>query len=470
MYRRCLAVLLAALAVMLCAGCTGQTDPGSGDLSSPPPAETSAPEGQEQHIELTPEHKELYASYLWPLAEDGQLMNQEPLSPGFIYDTVKEIDVVEALLGQESLILTAELYGSVMLDLATGKDFIPDGFGPWDGAVEIRSPADAPHSPYILLGTSMVELRDQGRGPEVLSCQWQPLENPGRRMLEETSAQYAEQVAASERPDLSGYDQRLVDYVYRIIASQRLIGGPEEITRWDLENLCTDLVINWEVIPYESDENGILIERPPIDAGLLRLMPNLRTFRTYYPLADYSVFEGMEQLDSLAFYIEAEETPLDFSTLRVGKAKTVSFEAFNQDIALDLSRCRVDHLYINSWVAAVTELRGCDGIRELEFLNTRSDTRIINAETFPDLEVLRMEFFSDYSRVRDLSQLATFGEDVTIDLTLRYQACNNKTVESLAGVRLNDLTLDPNNGQWPLDEPDPRLVEQIDAENVVWVE
>lgn len=470
MYRRCLAVLLAALAVMLCAGCTGQTDPGSGDLSSPPPAETSAPEGQEQPIELTPEHKERYASYLWPLAEDGQLMNQEPLSPGFIYDTVKEIDVVEALLGQESLILTAELYGSVMLDLATGKDFIPDGFGPWDGAVEIRSPADAPHSPYILLGTSTVELRDQGRGPEVLSCHWQPLESPGRRVLEETSSQYAEQIAASQKPDLSGYDQRLVDYVYRIIASQRLIGGPEEITLWDLENLCTDFNINWEVVDYVPETIADPAEPPPIDAGLLRLMPNLRSFTTYYPLADYSVFEGMEQLDSLYFYIDAVETPLDFSTLRVGKAGTLSLDGLQQDIALDLSRCRVDHLYINSWVSAVTELRGCDSVRELEFRNTRSDTRILNAETFPDLEVLRMEFFSDYPRVRDLSQLATFGEDVTIDLTLYYQACNNKTVESLAGVRLDSLTLDPKSGQWPLDEPDPRLVEQIDAKNVVWVE
>ncbi len=465
MYRRCLAVLLAALAVMLCAGCTGQTDPGSGDLSSPPPAETSAPEGQEQPIELTPEHKERYASYLWPLAEDGQLMNQEPLSPGFIYDTVKEIDVVEALLGQESLILTAELYGSVMLDLATGKDFIPDGFGPWDGAVEIRSPADAPHAPYILLGTSTVELRDQGRGPEVLSCHWQPLESPGRRVLEETSAQYAEQIAASQKPDLSGYDQRLVDYVYRIIASQRLIGGPEEITLWDLENLCTDISIDYD--PLGED----FVSAPtPLDAGLLRLIPGLRTVMLRYPLEDYSVFEGMTQLESLEIIqVNTEQTSLDLSTLRIGQTRVLHI-TFCKDISLDLSDCQVDTMEISSWSAAVTGLRGCDGIRELEFIHTRSDTRIINAETFPDLEVLRMEFFSDYPRVRDLSQLATFGKDVTIDLTLRYQACNNKTVESLAGVRLNDLTLCPNDGQWPLDEPDPRLVEQIDAENVVWVE
>ena len=128
----------------------------------------------------------------------------------------------------------------------------------------------------------------------------------------------------------------------------------------------------------------------------------------------------------------------------------------------------MDSLYIHSWLATVTDFRGGEGVKELEFRNTRSDTSILNANSFPDLEVLRLDFYSEYPRFRDLSQLATFGEKVQIDLTLSYQACNNKTVASLDGVRLNRLVLDPS-GQWPLDEPDPTLVERVNASQVEWL-
>ena len=71
---------------------------------------------------------------------------------------------------------------------------------------------------------------------------------------------------------------------------------------------------------------------------------------------------------------------------------------------------------------------------------------------------------------RDFSQLATFGEDVFIHLTLSYQACNDKTIESLEGVQLDYLTLDPENGQWPLEgQPDPALLEKVNAKEVEWV-
>ena len=41
---------------------------------------------------------------------------------------------------------------------------------------------------------------------------------------------------------------------------------------------------------------------------------------------------------------------------------------------------------------------------------------------------------------------------------------------SLDGVRLNRLTLDPKNGQWPLDEPDPALVDRVRAQQVEWLD
>ena len=168
--------------------------------------------------------------------------------------------------------------------------------------------------------------------------------------------------------------------------------------------------------------------------------------------------------------LESEEAVLDFSNLCIGHTKRLNIENFRQDIALDLSHSKVDTLSFHSWVAGANGFRGCDSVTRLEIHHTRTDTSLINAETFPNLKELDMEFMSDYARVRDFSQLSSFGEDVEINLTLTYQACNNKTVASLAGVRLDRLTLDPKNGQWPLDEPDPALVAQVNAGQVIWVE
>lgn len=471
MPKRCITALLAAiLTLSLFAGCGGKAPvPGSGESSPSPPAGTSVPAEQGEHLTLTPETKELYAGYLRPLADNGILTGEEEiLNEGESYGIVQDLEVVDAVLTQDAMTMTAELYGIVKLDPKTGEERVVPEYIDIPDTVTVRSPADAPHAPYLLLGTATVELRDTANGMEVLSHQWQPLENPGRQALEKISSEFAEQISASEKPDLSGYDRRLVDYLYQVITSQRLIGGPEEITRWDLENLCTQLELSCPGT-VDPDTGEYTPDPVPLDAGLLRLIPGLRSCSVHHPLADYSVFEGMDRLETLYFYTETEDIPLDFSTLRIGHANTLTIHGFRQDIALDLSGCQVDKLSLHSWVAAVTELKGCEGLRELELNHTRTDTRIINAGNLPDVKMLNLSFMSDYPRVRDFSQLATFGEDVEIHLTLTYQAANNKTVETLAGVRLDSLTLDPKNGQWPLDEPDPALVDLVQAKRLNWV-
>ena len=456
-------ILSAALLLLFCAGCGENAPPPAG--SPGPDGGTSAPGEQGEQIQLTEEHKAVYAELLWPLAESGALIGKEPPPEGFIYGDVKELEVVEAVLTPDTLILTAELYGTVWWDPETGEERVDDGYS-IDGMVAISPPTDAPHAPYILLGTAVTTLGNTGNSqPEVLSCDWRPLENPGRRVLEARSAAEAEAIAASEKVDLSGYDQRLVNEVYQIVRSKRLIDSKEDITRWDLENI-TGMTINYQVmgVDYDGTEEAL----PLVDGELLRLMPNLRAFTTYFPLTDYSVFEGMEQLEELRFSLSGKETAMDFSTLRVGKVKTLSFESFVQDIALDLSHANVETLSLTSWSAGVTEFRGCDGVAKLEVHSTRTDTTLINRDTFPNLKSLQMDFFSDYARFRDFSRLATFGEEVQIDLTLTYQACNSKTVATLDGVRLNSLTLDPKDGPWPLDEPDPALVDRVRADRVEW--
>lgn len=445
--------LFILLQLFLCGGCGGKEGGG-------PAASKEAPGSQ--HIQLTQEHKELYATYLRPLGYSGELFGvAEPLPPSDDYGFMQDLEVVDALLDEEALTLTAEVYGTVLLNLETGEEII-DNYSYIENAVAVRPPADDPHYPYLLLGTATVKLRETAAGTEVLSCHWEPLENPGHRVLEETGKAAAEAIAASERPDLSQYDRRIVDYLYRVIRSQRQIAGIDEITRWDLENLCTDLTFDYMAMGEDYMEDP-----PPLDAEALRLIPTLRSLSTKYPLTDYSVFEGMD-LEQLMLHSESEAASPAPINLRAKHIYSLSIDGFRQDIAVDLSGTQVDYLYISSWVAAVTDLRGCEGVKHLNFNHTRSDTRIINAETFPHAETLLLSFMSDYARFRDLSRLATFGEDVRIDLTLTYQAANNRTVASLEGVRLDSLTLDPKNGQWPLDEPDPALVERIKAQQVEW--
>ena len=461
--------LLAVLFVLLlCAGCAGEPGPG-GEASASPPGSQPSLEGE--RLQLTEENKAVYADLLWPLVENGELLNDWDNGPDPLYDRsglAQQLEILDAVLEEDTMTLTAEVYGLVAIDPNTGEEYLKGNGWTIVGTYTVQSSVDDPHYPYILLGTSTVKLRGTAAGQEFLSCRWDPVENPGHTYLEARTKEVQAQLDASEKPDLSGFDQRMVNYVYQVIRSQRMIGGPEEITRWDLENLCTQLDVLYEN-PTDPVTGEVIFDPTPLDAGLVRLIPTLRSFTAHEPLADYSVFEGSD-LDLLELHIWSEEGPVDLSTLRIGHTKQLSIDGFDQDIALDLSGSSVDALSIHSWSAGVSEFRGCGSVTTLEIRNTRTDTALINRDTFPNLKVLQMSFFSDYARFRDLSQLATFGEDVQIDLTLSYQACNNKTVASLDGVRLNHLTLDPKNGQWPLDEPDPALVDRVRAQQVEWLD
>ena len=148
-----------------------------------------------------------------------------------------------------------------------------------------------------------------------------------------------------------------------------------------------------------------------------------------------------------------------------------SFSEIDSDIVVDLTNCGVNNLEVRSWVAAVKEFKGCENIRGFRMNHTRTDTSIINAETFPNAKRISLEFYSDYARFRNLANLATFGDDVFIEVKLDYQAGNNKTVATLDGVRIDHLTLDPANGPWVLPEPDPQLISKIKVipTNVVWL-
>lgn len=200
-------------------------------------------------------------------------------------------------------------------------------------------------------------------------------------------------------------------------------------------------------------------------------MPNLRLVDISTTLKDYSVFEGMTKLESLRLgeldNIEKRQATPDISTLVVGQTQLL---VLSDPIGtIDLSRVNTETLRVESWRTAVEGFVGCERLQKLYIMATRTDTRLINAQNFPAVRYLNLYFRSETARYRDLSQLATFGDSTKIDLLLGYQACNDRTVESLAGVRINYLVLDPQNASYPLpDQPKQALVGAINAAESVW--
>jgi hypothetical protein len=153
-----------------------------------------------------------------------------------------------------------------------------------------------------------------------------------------------------------------------------------------------------------------------------------------------------------------------FSTLRVGNTDRLWLD--DPDTGnLDMTNVNTGALVLNSWSTAVGGFTGCEDIQKLYVASTRTDMRLVNADTFPGVRYLNLYFYSDTPRVRDFSRLASF-QDVKIDLHLDYQACNNQTLESLAGVPLNDVYLNPENGSYPLQDLDASLMDGLLANRV----
>ena len=151
---KCFIPLFAALLVLLCAGCGDQSGPGSGSESSVPPPEPSSSEA------LTPEVQTAYRQFLEPLLENGAVMNSwtgdpQGIEAGDLYGAAQELEVVDALLEEDVLTLTAEVYGVVLRNLSTGEETITNGDWMVEGAIPIQ-PYGSPYFHYILLGVAKV--------------------------------------------------------------------------------------------------------------------------------------------------------------------------------------------------------------------------------------------------------------------------------------------------------------------------
>jgi hypothetical protein len=242
-----------------------------------------------------------------------------------------------------------------------------------------------------------------------------------------------------------------VNYIWRLAFSRRFIESPGELTLYDLENVTQGIELHWGNIDADAEDPDYRL-----DASMLTLLPNVDSVWCVFRLEDYGVFESMNRLKEIRLQWPGDEL---FSTLRVGKAERLWLDDPDTNM-LDMANVNAEALMLNSWSTAVRGFTGCGNIERLYFSATRTDMRLVNAEAFPGARYLNLYFYSDMPRVRDFSGLATF-QDAKIDLYLDYQACNNQTLESLAGVRLNDVYLNPGNGTYPLQDLDMALVEGL---------
>jgi hypothetical protein len=447
--------LAAALALTL-AGCAGPSEPSSLSSSA---EDASSQESSGLSPEETQPIQEALETMIWESSLTTDWVGW-PEEKDIANGRVGTFEVLETEQDGDTWWVTAELYGSVFLD----PDTLTDTLEETDRTVCIQ--AEGEHAPFLTLGTAHVEFRKTEDGLVPLSCDFEGSDNPGVAYLQERTRELEAQLSASPTIDVSQYDPLLVDYVWRLILAHRYIESPEEITQWDMENLITDVVLNY----YTLVGDGSLPENYVADPEIFRLATGLETFNSYLYLTDYSIFENMDQLDSIFLSCDLIDYSPDFSTLKIGHTRHLAISGFQKDFALDLTGSQVEELELQSYMAGVTGFTGCQEVRSLYISGTRTDMTLINAENFPGLEYLTFDIFSDTPRSRDFSKLATFGEDVFISLSLNYQACNDDTLATLAGVRLNSLYLDPYaSGQWPLGDPDPEILAQIDAEELTVV-
>lgn len=425
--KRLLITLL--VAALLLAGCTTeapvlpdpeQTSSSTADPASPAPTLTDAQ--RDRYTQALNELNSRYALYTnW---------NGSPLSAPEGFQVYCGFDLVEVSPIEDGKVaVTVELYAELSLDPNTMTDSL------YPAEIVIHSEG-LPHSPAIAFGKSVVELGDSGIGiAEPLSCSYYPYNQPGIAYLKEQATKNPP--ADSPKLDSKQYDPAFLNFVWKKLLPTRYIASPANITHADLAAMTGYLEIDWSMLPPDAD-----VANYYMDSSLLRLMPNLTHINCYIFLNDYSVFEGMNKLETLSL---SNMNDARMATLKVGHTDKLHLETPDCDM-LDLTNVNTETLSMTSWSTAVRGFAGCDRIKSLYIHSTRTDMRLVNAESFPSIEYLNLQFYSDFERVRDFSQLATFPDTVTIDLWLSYMACNDKTVETLAGLPIRLLVLSPTNG------------------------
>jgi len=394
---------------------------------------------------------EVYEARMYPLLLSNVLLNCWEGDPVMADEAsmITKLTVIDVSKSDDIVTVTAEIYGNIYIDPPSFRESI--GYG----TVGIIADED------LAFGKSVVQFRESADSYTAISCYYEKYPHPGLDYLKEQTQKLDSILSQSPKIDVTKYDRRLVDYLWQVVFAYRYVESPEDLTEYDLENIITaiDLPQSGGMNAYSNVDT--FDPAFQMDASLLALMPNLEYVYCPYKLDDYSVFKNMYNLKKLTLCNIDDES---IATLQVGH--TDELVLFDPDVKmLDLTNVSTDLLRINSWYTSVGGFAGCENIKKLYFMSTRTDMRLVNAETFPNLDYLNLYFYSDTPRVRDFSGLKSF-EKTKIDISLDYQACNNETVESLIGIKLNDVYLVPDLGTYPLPDFDASLAEELDAESI----
>ncbi len=430
-------LLLALLTLLLAVGC--RQTPSAG----PPPSETqSLPSLEESSDSQALANLEPVIARLEPNLctnwEEIPTVSEKP--PGFAGSRI-----VDAVREEDTVVVEIEHYGNVFFDPDTMEDNL-------DYGLFLIQAKNSPYAPHLAVARSTLTLRETPDDYEAIACSYQLSLHPGLTYLKEETRRLAPQLEASELLDVSRYDERLVNYVWKVLMSTRLIESPREITLYDLEQYDGAIEIDYNVIDYGSMEDPAFA----LDASLLELMPNLSYALVVCRLTDYSVFQQMNNLEKLVLYSADDET---FRTLTVGKTGELLLYDPVADV-VDLQGVNAEALRLSSWSTAVGGFANCQHVKRLYIMSTRTDTALINAKNFPGVQYI------NNGRIRDFSNLSTF-QGVPIDLYLDYQACRDETLNSLEGIALRDLYLHPENGSYPL-EYHRALAENLNTKRVVF--
>ena len=362
--------------------------------------------------------------------------------------------------GYGILWLTAALVAAILLG-CSGETREPPGQEPAQSVVEEsssrqqeREDEEEPPAEESSPASSSQEAPEAPESPEPESSS----EASSSPKEASSSSQEASSQSQSQSQE-EGEDPYLLEILWHALQDQGIsVASPQDITSEELGRLeQVSLDYSW-VSPPEGYR---------MDGSLLRSCPNLIQVYCAIPLKDYSVCEEMDELEWLEFNGQATMNGFDFSTLQVGRTETLSVREFGRDMAVDLSGVNARRLELQSWSSGVTAFSGCEDLEGLSLFSTTTDTTLLTREAFPGLLAMDLEFGGDRARVRDLSRLATFPEEVEISVRLNYHACNNETMASLEGVSVDTLVLDPyEGGEYPLEDLDLSLADRIPAKEM----
>ena len=465
------------LLVLLAACSAPAADPASAMPPAAQPGDDTQPDNTSDAKVSTPVDPALWEQYKWeilPYMQENHLLQKTwegpppitPVDPDVHDERWRGFEVTNIEKFGDITQLTVENCDNFYWNPYTGEQYIssiPEGER-WEDTVII----EGEYSGMLSVGRSIVRVRRRDFDWEYLSCAFTPIENAGYTRLAATTESISSQLADSPPLRLADYDPHTVDYFYRMVASKRLIGGPEELTEYDLSALITVLNIDTPYSVY--DENGAQEQTYVFDSSILRLMPDLTEVYVNCKISDYSVFADMHNLKRLSVNCTGNGLPVtagDLASLRVGHTEILYLYDAEIDV-LDLSNAgTVDALLLNSFFAAVGDFKGCDQIKTLYVMSTRTNSQLYNPENFPNVQNIYLEAYRDYPRPVSYSRLAEFDDSVTIDIALQYYGCDNDAVSSLIGISLRNVYLAPHENR---PDFDPLLAESLTAEHVYWEE